>query len=196
MTNTQVLLHAFAERCTGWSYDHVQVDDRQITASRSTPQGFQTLELGLIWKRRSWRVHLTATTAFFLSDEDPGERMGRSTMQFSTRPSMLDPRWPNEWHYLQGTNPETLVRTLGEVYEQTLGPRLEIISSLPGLIHFMLEVYQQGMFLEARASRSFDKALKLTQLLGPGAREEAQVALRARAQVLGITPWEDLFKSC
>ena len=80
MTNTHGLLHAFAGRCAGWSYDHVQVDDREITASRSTSQGFQTLELGLIWKRRSWRVHLTATTAFFLSDEDPGEGIGRSTM--------------------------------------------------------------------------------------------------------------------
>jgi hypothetical protein len=194
MTKTHVLLHAFAERCVDWSYDHVQVDDRQITASRSTPQGFQTLELGLIWKRRSWRVHLTATTAFFLSDEDPGEGMGRSTLQFLTHPFMLDPRWPSTWHYLQGTNPEPIVQALGEIYEQTLGPHLKVVSSLPGLVHFMLETYQQGMFVEARASRSFDKALKLTQLLGPGAHEEAQVALRARAQVLGITPWDDLFK--
>ncbi|MFC4637843.1 hypothetical protein [Deinococcus hohokamensis] len=196
MTNERVLLQAFAGRCTGWSYDHVQVDDSVTVASRSTPQGFHTLKLGLTWKRRSWRVHLTATTAFLLPDEDPSEGMGRSTMRFLTHPSMLDPRWPNEWQYLQGTNPEPLVHILGEVYEQTLEPHLRVVSSLTGLVRFMLEDYQPGMFLEPRASWSFDKALKLAQLLEPGAHEGVQVALRARAQALGITPWDNVFKSC
>lgn len=108
---------------------------------------------------------------------------------------MLDPRWPNEWQYLQGTHPEPLVHTLGEVYEQTLASHLKGVSSLTGLIRFMLEDYQPGMFLEPRASWSFDRALQLALLLEPGAREGAQVALRARAQALGITPWDHVFKS-
>lgn len=115
-------------------------------------------------------------------------------MQFLTLPSMLDPRWPNEWQYLQGTNTEPLVHTLSEVYEQTLTPHLRAVSSLTGLVRFMLDDYQPGMFLEPRASWSFDRALKLAQLLEPEAQEGAQVALRARAQALKITPWNNVFK--
>lgn len=73
-------------------------------------------------------------------------------MRFLTRPSMLDPRWPNEWQYLQGTEPAPIVQTLGEVYEQTLRPDLDAVSSLKGLVRFMLEDYEQGMFLEPQAS--------------------------------------------